>query len=85
MSTLERIRDILVQHRFERHSISEPGHFEWWGHCIGCGFEGERRTVSGPEWELNMRYDESTHVAELLDAVLCTADPCDQRSHYELT
>ena len=65
-----KVREILRQHRMERWSISNADGFEWWGHCTGCGYEGKRRTRNGPEWELNMRDDEATHVADLVVAAL---------------
>lgn len=64
VSLIRRITEVLREHRFERWSVADAERNEWWGHCTGCGFEGQRRQGYQPEWELNMRDDEAAHVAE---------------------
>lgn len=66
MSIEERITEVLSRHRFERHSVSEAGYFAWWGHCVACGFESDRRNSSYVGWELDMRDDEARHCASVL-------------------
>lgn len=68
MSNRERVAEVIRQHRMERWSVSEAGCFAWWGHCVGCGFEGSRRNSNSVGWELDMRDDEARHIAEILDS-----------------
>ena len=70
MSIEERIAELLSEHRFERWSVSKDGYFAWWGHCVQCGFEPDRRNSSYVGWELDMHDDEARHAASVLVAEL---------------
>lgn len=70
MSIEERIAELLSEHRFERWSVSKDGYFAWWGHCVQCGFESDRRNSSYVGWELDMHDDEARHAASVLVAEL---------------
>jgi hypothetical protein len=66
----ELVEETIAKHRFERHSVSETGYFAWWGHCTGCGFEGDRRNSNYVGWELDMRDEEARHIARIVAANL---------------